>query len=418
MNDKKLDSPSAIKTFLGATDNLELQVVKSERYAWIAQTLKRTAYFSLTKAGKTVIRAYLQRCSGLSRAQLTRLIHQYKTKHWIGKKASTKNVFPTRYTQQDILLLVKTDCAHQQLSGPATKKLFERGYQVYGDVDYQRLACISVSHIYNLRKSAFYQRQRRYFKKTDYTVAAIGERRKPNPEGKPGYIRIDTVHQGDQDKEKGVYHINAVDEVTQFQIVVSVEKISENYLIPVLEQLLDAFPFTIINFHSDNGSEYINYTVARLLNKLRIEFTKSRARHSNDNALAESKNGSIVRKYLGYVHIPQKWAALINEFNKNYLVPYLNYHRPCHFAECQIDAKGKQRKTYPYKNIMTPYEKFKSLTNANHYLKPGVSMESLEQIMKQMTDLQAAEILRKAQAKLFETIFKNKLSMAHEKDAG
>jgi hypothetical protein len=47
--------------------------------------------------------------------------------------------------------------------------------------------------------------------------------------GKPGYIRIDTVHQGDLDGCKGVYHINAVDEVTQIEIVVSVEKISEQY---------------------------------------------------------------------------------------------------------------------------------------------------------------------------------------------
>ena len=60
------------------------------------------------------------------------------------------------------------------------------------------------------------------------------------------------------------------------------EKISERYLIPVLEQLLEAFPFTLINFHPDNGSEYINQRVAKLLEKLRIEFTKSLSRHSND----------------------------------------------------------------------------------------------------------------------------------------
>jgi transposase InsO family protein len=406
MNDDKLDSPSAIKTFLAGADKIEFSVSKEQRYEWIAGTLKRTGYFLLRKKEKAVIKEYLLRGTGYSRAQLTRLIVQYKTHRWIGKKEPSRTTFPIRYTREDILLLVKTDEMHQQLSGSATKKLFERAYHVYDDEAYIRLANISVAHIYNLRKSTFYQRQRRHFTKTQYTAVLIGERRKPQPNGKPGYIRIDTVHQGDQDKIKGVYHVNAVDEVTQFQVVISVERISENYLIPVLEQLLTAFPFKIINFHSDNGSEYINKMVARLLNKLNIAFTKSRARHSNDNALVETKNGSIVRKYLGYVHVPQKWAPVINEFNLNYLVPYLNYHRPCHFAEIIINAKGKEIKKYPYKNMMTPYEKLKSLENAHVYLKNEIRFAVLDQVAMSHTDLEAAEQLRKAQQKLFQIIFK------------
>ena len=156
-----------------------------------------------------------------------------------------------------------------------------------------------MSHLYNLRKSITYTRQRRHFEKTQPKPSKIGERRKPQPHGKPVYIRIDTVHQGDLDKQKGVYHINAVDEVTQFEVMFTVEKISEIYLIPALDQLLETFPFTVLGFHSDNGSEYINKRVAGLLEKLRIEFTKSRSRHSNDNALAESKNGAVVRKLFG-----------------------------------------------------------------------------------------------------------------------
>ena len=142
---------------------------------------------------------------------------------------------------------------------------------------------ISVSHLYNLRKSKVYIRQRRHFEKTRSTPSKIGERRKPQPNGKPGYIRIDTVHQGDLDKRKGVYHINAVDEITQFEVVCTVEKISGCYLMPALEQMLEAFPFTLQGFHSDNGSEYINKRVAALLEKLRVEFTKSRSRHSNES---------------------------------------------------------------------------------------------------------------------------------------
>jgi transposase InsO family protein len=98
---------------------------------------------------------------------------------------------------------------------------------------------------------------------------------------------------------------------------------------PALEQMLISFPFTILGFHSDNGSEYVNKRVAELLQKLLIEFTKSRSRHSNDNALAESKNASVVRKVFGYQHIAQKWAPKINDFNCAFLNPHINYHRPC-----------------------------------------------------------------------------------------
>ena len=266
------------------------------------------------------------------------------------------------------------------------------------------LSNISISHLYNLRKSTTYTRPRHHFEKTKSRSSNIGERRKPQPDEQPGYIRIDTVHQGDLDKQKGVYHINAVDEVTQFEVVCSVEKISERYLLPVLEQLLDTFPFVLGGFHADNGSEYINKGVANLLEKLRIEFTKSRSRQTNDNALVESKNGSVVRKQFGYSHIQQQWAPLINEFNQEYLNPYINYHRPCFYPETRVDEKGKERKIYTYKNMMTPYDKLSSLPNAAKYLKPGVTFEILNKIAHKVSDNQAADQLLRARQKLFKTI--------------
>jgi transposase InsO family protein len=156
-----------------------------------------------------------------------------------------------------------------------------------------------------------------------------------------------------QDGVKGVYHVNAVDCVTQSQLVATCEKISEASLLPVIRQLLAGFPCVILGFHADNGSEYINYQVATLLEKLRIEFTKSRPRQSNDNALAESKNGAVVRKHLGYTHIPQHCASLVNDFCANHLNPYINFHRPCFFPETITDAKGKARKRYRYEDMKT-----------------------------------------------------------------
>jgi transposase InsO family protein len=404
MNDTELLELREVRKFINASTTISFSPAnQAESYKWIAGTLKRFNYFKLSKKDKGTVRTYLAKRTRYSRAQLNRLIEQYRKKRWIGKKHRVRNCFAKRYTSADILLLAETDECHQTLSGPATKKLFERGYNVFEDSRYERLAGISVAHIYNLRKRNIYCEKRRYFTKTQRSMVAIGERRKPSPNGEPGYLRIDTVHQGDQDKEKGVYYINAVDEVTQMEVICAVEKISENYLIPVLEQIIEFFPFVVKEIHSDNGSEYINRTVARMLNKLLIELTKSRARQTNDNALVEGKNGSIVRKWFGYCYIPQKHAALINEFLKKYFVSYINYHRPCHYPVITVDEKtGKQRKRYPYDKMMIPYEKLKSLPEAKQYLKTGVSFAELDTIAKKETDLEAARKAKQAREKLFQ----------------
>ena len=408
MNDTQLETIEQIEAFLTGAETVELIIVgKADRYVWIQRTLIRLKYSQLSKSEKGLVMRYLGKMTGYSPAQVKRLIKQYREKGRLVRKQRTVKSFSQKYTAQDKRLLAALDERHETLSGLATKKLCERAYTVFGECDYKRLATISISHLYNLRQSTIYLRQRRQFTKTRPVTCLIGERRKPNPQGQPGFVRIDSVHQGDQDGMKGVYHINAVDEITQFEIVASVEKISERYLIPVLEQMLDAFPFVILSFHSDNGSEYINKQVAKLLNKLLIEFTKSRARQSNDNALAESKNGSVVRKHFGYSHIPQKWAPLINQFNQDHLNPYINYHRPCFFPVTVIDAKGKQRKTYPYSEMMTPYDKLKSLANAAQYLRPQLNFEKLDNIAFAMSDNQAAEQLRTAKRELFRTIFEN-----------
>lgn len=208
----------------------------------------------------------------------------------------------------------------------------------------------------------------------------IGERRKPRPEGRPGFIRVDTVHQGDLDGIKGLYHINRVDEVTQFQCVGSVECISEAFLLPVLEALIERFPFRVLGFHADNGSEYINHRVCRLLNKLHVaEFTKSCARRSNDNALVESKNGAVVRKHFGYAHIPGRFAQRVNAFAQNVLSPYLNFHRPCchiagipegdhqlaqlgHFRQRPANVRGRlQQQKLPLDGLAGPPGLFQGL---------------------------------------------------------
>ena len=153
------------------------------------------------------------------------------------------------------------DQAHGKLSGPATRRILEREYRrVWHISAYQRLAQITVGADLSLSQdSAEYRKRHTSYQPTRPTPIPIGERRKPDPHGRPGYLRIDTVHQGDQDGVKGLYHINAVDQVTQWQIVGATPHISEAWLLPVLEAMLEQFPFPIRGFHSDNGSEFINY---------------------------------------------------------------------------------------------------------------------------------------------------------------
>ena len=195
MNDAELSEPKQVREFVDASATLNFKPVsQAESYQWIARTLKRFNYFKLSKADKGTVKSYILKVTNYSRAQLYRLFEQYKRKSWIGEKRQKRNSFTSIYNHEDILLLAETDICHQTLSGPATKKLFERGYYVFTEQRYERLAHISVAHIYNLRKREIYCDKRRHFTKTQRTAVKIGERRKPAPNGAPGYLRIDTVH--------------------------------------------------------------------------------------------------------------------------------------------------------------------------------------------------------------------------------
>lgn len=399
---QEMENPSLeqIRAFLDG--NLEVRFKgegREEIYAWVDRLLRQQDYARQSRADKGLLRRYVCKMTGLSRAQMTRLIGQYGKTGMVKPTQYRRRKFPRRYTPADVALLVTVDQAHGKLSGPATRTILEREYTLFGRQPYQRLATISGGHLYNLRNSSGYRRQRIEYEETRTTPVSIGERRKPEPGGRPGYVRVDMVHQGDLDGVKGVYHLNTVDEVTQWQVVGAAAHISEAWLLPVLEAALAQFPFQVKGFHSDNGSEFINYQVAGLLNKLLLEQTKSRPRRSNDNALVESKNGAVVRKHMGYLHIEARHAESIQTFYQEHLNPYLNFHRPCGQPEIQTDAKGKQKRVY--KRYATPWEVFRQLPNAASYLCPGQTMEALLKDSLRETDTEAAIRMQGAKRKLF-----------------
>jgi hypothetical protein len=399
MEDKKILNIPAVEAFLTGTESVDFRAAsKKEKYAWIGGTLVRFRYRHLRKKEKILLKRFIAKTTGYSKIQMKRLVGQYLKRGKVLLSAKKKHRFASIYTTDDVALLAKTDNAHQRLAGPATKKILEREYAIFGKPEYERLSHISVSHLYNLRGRKQYVSASKTFTKTNPASTPIGIRKKPDPFGSPGFLRVDSVHQGDRDKEKGVYHANLVDEVLQWEIVVAVEGISEEFLLPALEAALAAFPFRIVNFHSDNGSEYINYTVSRLLNKMLIDQTKSRSRRTNDNALVETKNGSVIRKHMGYRHVPKRHAKLINEFYVTWFNEYLNFHRPCGFATTKTDAKGKERKVYDI--YQTPYARFRSLPDAERYLKPDVSLETLDAIAGRMSDTDYAILMQQAKAEL------------------
>jgi transposase InsO family protein len=408
MNDSHITSLAQLKEFAKLTESATFtKTNKEEAYAWINTTLTKFRYFRETKKHRSTVKGYIRILTGYSNTQVDRLISEKKRCGHIRVKERTQSTFTTHYTKEDIALLAEVDNAEGRRTSKATKKTCSDMYHTYNDLRFERLAHISSSHIYNLRDKEVYKTNTLTYTSTQSIGRDIGIRAKPYPLGKPGYIRVDSVHQGDFDKVKGVYHINLVDEVTQEEVVVTVEGISEYFLLPALEQALRQFHVKIINFHSDNGSEYINKRVSAMLSKMLIEQTKSRARKTNDNALVEGKNYAVVRRQYGYAHIPKKYARGMEEYNQRYLNPYLFFHRQCAYADDVVDEKGKVKKVY--ERYMTPCDNLLLIKDVQIYLQEGIEVESLKEEQSRVTHLAAAKELRERRNQLFAKIHKDML---------
>ena len=188
MNDNQFHTLEQLRAFLKGTIAVAFSVAARERYDFITRIVRRFGYARLRRAEKGVVLRFLERVSGYSRQQLTRLIERARQPGRLVKQyAARRQGFTRIYTDADVLSLAHTDALHGTLSGPATKKLMERACEVFGERRYERLATISVAHLYNLRQRNGYQRQRRVWTKTRPVSIPIGERRAPAPNNQPGY---------------------------------------------------------------------------------------------------------------------------------------------------------------------------------------------------------------------------------------
>jgi len=390
-----MESIEDVRSLIKGSERVVLKAKTIEdRYEVISDMVHHFNYLHLHKKDKQVILAALKIFTGYKRSQLHHLIESALLGTLSKKPYHRQNAYH-KYSTFDIGLLEKTDELHYRLAGAATHEILRREYEIFHHAQYENVSHVSISHINNLRAEERYKAK--YLHHTQARLVAIGETAKPETNGNPGSIRIDTVHQSD------VFHINSVDEITQWEIAICVPHISEAYLYPALKLLLAQYPFHIFNFHSDRGCEFINKLIAQLLNKLLIHQTKSRSKHCNDNALIEGKNGSILRKNLGYFHINSGLSGEYNDFFKSWFNPYLNYHRPCGYVtEVTTDYKGREKKIYG--EYTTPYEKLKSISKEKKtsFLKPKFTFEEMDTFAYNMSDNEYASLMRKQQYKLFD----------------
>jgi len=157
---------------------------REETYGFIEGTLKSQQYRKLNKGQKGIVRRFLVKVTGLSRAQMARLVGRWMKQRRIPLKTVVKRRrFARRYTAADIRLLASVDAAHEDLSGPGVRRILQREFTVFGKPEFRNLADISASHIYNLRDSKTYAGVRVHMTHTQARQVSIGERRKPDPQG-------------------------------------------------------------------------------------------------------------------------------------------------------------------------------------------------------------------------------------------
>jgi transcriptional regulator with XRE-family HTH domain len=163
-----------MRAFLDGSEEVRFEGRNREEvYGWVNQTLRQQHYEELKRSGRGLVRRYLAKMTGLSRAQITRLVTMYREGEAVKPKPYRRRRFAQRYTREDIELLAEVDDAHEVLSGPATHKILQRAHYDFKEPHYQRLAELSVAQLYRLRQSRAYRQRRMAYQATRPTKVAI-----------------------------------------------------------------------------------------------------------------------------------------------------------------------------------------------------------------------------------------------------
>ena len=359
---------------------------RADAYRFVEQTVRQFDYVRLGRSDKGVLRRFLGRATGLSRAQITRLLNQHRaTGRLTDRRQVPRRPFPRRYADADIELLAEIDALHGSLSGPTARKLCARACHLFGDRRFERLAGISNGHLYNLRRSAVYRRFRGALPgRTCPVPPTPRDGREAGLFGLPGHLRVVAAPRGDLLGLGGLC-VNLVDEVTHFQLVASVERLDAACLAPVLEALPRTLPFAPRDFHAGNGGDRVDRDVAALLRALQAV-----GRPGSGADLGSGNDGRC---------FPDR-REQVDAFTRQVLSPYLNYHRLRCFPTERVDPTGRLRKHCGDADIMTPYERLKSLPGAADCLTPGTTLARLDAVAAAMSDNEAARAVNEAHARL------------------
>ena len=360
---------------------------RADAYRLIEQTVARFDYGRLRKVDKGLIRRYLRSATGLSRAQLTRLLKQHRTTGALtDRRGAPRRPFPRRYTKADVELLGQVDALHGTLSARATRKLLGRAYELFGDRRFARLAGVSKGHLYNLRRSPGYQRLRGTGPDPTQPLRLPNRQRwRPQPFARPGHVRVATVQSVDTDPFGNLYLIELADEATAFRVVQAVAHLDTSHLIPAIHTLRRDFPFTVVGFHVARDSKPAERRVATLLQTLHtVPATEGLPRPRLDQPREADRD-----------------VAAVNAFLEQTLATYLNYHRLCSFSSERVDAGGRIRVVHRDADIMTPYERLRSLPEASACLTPGTTLAQLDAVAAAMSDNEAARAVAETRDRLF-----------------
>ena len=380
-----------IRRFLDGDHTIDLRIrTRGDVYRFIEQTLRRFDYSRLRRADRGVLRQFLTEVTGLSRAQFYRLLNQHRaTGEITDRRGVPRRPFLRRYTDADIELLAEIDILHGAPSGPVARKLCARAHYLFGDYRFERLARISNGHLYNLRRSRIYRRHRGAKSTGDRPLLrALGERGRPRPPELPGNLQVSSLHV--DAGAAGLHYLGFVDEATRFRFVSSVERVDTAGVAAVLDGLQRTFPFNLRRFRADSGSAPVGRDVAALLESLHRE-RRNRLQAPRGCAVPEVRNASA--------------AERVNAFARRSLSPYLNYHRLCVFPAEQLDDEDDAATHFPRaEDIMTPYERLKSLPGAEACLTSGTTFAELDDSAAAMSDNEAARLLTDACRRLFRSL--------------
>ena len=388
---RRLQTLDQVRNFLDDDRAIPQTQSREDACRLIEHTVAHFDYARLRKADKGLVRSYLGVVTGLSRAQITRLLKQHRTTGGLSdRRGVPRRPFPRRYTNGDIELLAQVDSLHGALFARATRRLLRRAYEVFGDQRFERLAGISKGHLYNLRHSP------RYLESQGATRNPIRlasrERWRPLPFPHPGHLRVVTVHRGDSGALAGLYLLELVDEVTGFHFVGSVTHLDPSELIPIVQALRRAFAFALVDFHVDRELQLGKRPVAALLQSLHTE---------------RLAGASVPQLHSAYPRATNRYVDAINVFFEQTLAHYLNYHRLLFFPSERVDARGRTRVVYRDADIMTPYERLRSLASASDCLTPGTTLAHLDAVASAMSDNEAAHAVSEARDRLFRREAKN-----------